>query len=101
MTKQTFNIKKKGNNFVAFDTIDKTRSYGSINIKTNKFTGDTRCLIALNEHLDKHLGETLEPLIDKVLDRIKEDVSFGDMTAIDELLRFLPTDILKGYLSEN
>jgi hypothetical protein len=55
MSEQTFKIRKVGGNFVAFDTIDKKRSYGRINIKTGKFVGDTRCLIVLNNHLDKFI----------------------------------------------
>jgi len=55
MSEQKFNIKKKGNTFVAFDTEDKKRSYGSINIKTGKFVGDTRCSLALYSHLEKFI----------------------------------------------
>jgi hypothetical protein len=101
MSTQTFNIKKVGGNFVAFDTIDKKRSYGRINIKTGKFVGDTRCLIVLNNHWDKEVYEKEEVLYDKVLDRIKEDVAIGDMTAIDELLKMLPKTALEGYLAED
>jgi len=32
------------------------------------------------------------------LERIKEDVISGDLTAIDELLNFVPEKYLKGYL---
>jgi len=46
-----FNIKKQGNNYVAFDTVDKTISYGRINIKTGKCVGGTLCFTALREHL--------------------------------------------------
>jgi len=49
---EKFKIKKQGYRFVAFDTIDKTKSYGWINIKTGQFVGDTRCQIALVEHLE-------------------------------------------------
>jgi len=101
MSTQTFNIKKVGGNFVAFDTIDKKRSYGRINIKTGKFVGDTRCLIVLYNHWDKEVYEKEEVLYDKVLDRIKEDVAIGDMTAIDELLKMLPKTALEGYLAED
>ena len=55
MSVQTFNIKKQGNYFVAFDTVDKKRSYGKINIKTGRFFGDTYCMIALDAHLEKYI----------------------------------------------
>ena len=41
-----------------------------------------------------------EELIDKVIARIKADIEVGDMTAIAELLTFIPETNLKGYLSE-
>jgi len=39
-------------------------------------------------------------LIDRVIDQIVLDVSNGDVTAIEEMLNNLPTDILVGYLPE-
>ncbi len=42
-----------------------------------------------------------QAVIDLVLERIKEDVRVGDMTAIDELLMFCPAKNLKGYLPED
>ena|ERR1035437_5990714 len=39
--------------------------------------------------------------IDMVLEKIKEDVANGDVTAIDELLMFCPSTNLKGYLCED
>ena len=101
MSEQKFNIRKVGGNFVAFDTVDKKRSYGRISIKTGKFCGDTRCIIALNEYWEKEVGDKREELYDKALDRIKEDVASGDMTAIDELLKMLPIEAVKGYLAED
>lgn len=41
-----------------------------------------------------------QELIDKVLDEIKRDVEKGDVTAIDELLKFCPAKNLKAYLPE-
>lgn len=101
MTTQNFNIRKVGGNFVAFDKIDKKRSYGRVSIKTGKFVGDTRCIIELTEHWEKEVHEKEEALYDKVLDRIKEDVYSGDMTAVDELLKMLPKKALIGYLAED
>jgi hypothetical protein len=101
--KQKFNIKKKGDNFVAFDLVDKKRSYGRINIKTGKFVGDTRCMIALHKHLDgikDKEEDTKQVLVDKVIEQIKEDVRLGDLTAVDELLKFVPEQNLKAYLPE-
>jgi len=101
MSEQKFNIKKVGANFVAFDIEDKKRSYGKINIKTGKFTGDTRCMIALTEYWDKEVYEKEEAFYDKVLDQIKKDVYSGDMTAVDELIKRLPKNVLEGYLAED
>ena len=39
-----------------------------------------------------------EVLIDQVLERIKEDVASGDVTAVAELLGFIPVENLKVYL---
>jgi len=100
MSVQTFNIKKQGGYFVAFDTVDTKRSYGKISIKTGKFIGDTRCLIALNNYWDKEVYDKREAFYDKVLDQIKQDVHSGDMTAVDELIKRLPIDVLKSYLPE-
>ena len=103
MSDQQFNIKKKGNKFVAYDLIEKGRTYGSINIKTEKFIGDTRCMIALHNHLDKFnetVEDTKQELVDKVIEQIKQDILDGDVSAIDELLKFVPVENLKGYLPE-
>ena len=42
-----------------------------------------------------------QPLIDKCIERIKQDVEAQDFTAIDELLKFVPVEYLKGFLSED
>lgn len=39
-------------------------------------------------------------LINAVLDQIQADVANGDLTAIEELIRNLPVDILQGFLPE-
>ena len=101
MSEQKFNIRKVGANFVAFDTEDKKRSYGRISIKTGKFVGDTRCMIALIDYWDKEVYEKEEAFYDKVLDQIKKDVYMGDMTAVDELIKRLPKKVLEGYLAED
>jgi hypothetical protein len=41
-----------------------------------------------------------DKLIDKVLEQIQEDISYGDLTAIAELLTFVPIENLEGYLPE-
>ena len=64
-----------------------------------------------NKELHSNLFEAIEEarekqkdlkqeLVDKCLEQIKDDVKGGDVTAIDELLMFLPTKYLKGYLPE-
>ena len=99
MSEQKFNIKKVGNSFVAYDTVDTIRSYGQINIKSGKFVGDTRCMIALQNHWTNEVGNKQEEIYDKVLEQIKKDVAEGDLTAVDELIRLVPREYLEGYLS--
>lgn len=41
-----------------------------------------------------------ENLIDLVLEQISKDIESGDLTAIEELLKAVPEENLKGYLSE-
>ncbi len=41
-----------------------------------------------------------QELIDKVLEQIKEDVSLGDLTAVEELIKAVPEENLKAYLPE-
>jgi hypothetical protein len=44
--------------------------------------------------------ETKVQLIDRVLAQVERDVYEGDLTAIEELLRFVPEQYLVGFLSE-
>jgi hypothetical protein len=41
-----------------------------------------------------------ENLINEVIEQIKYDILIGDVTAIDELLRFVPEINLIGYLPD-
>ena len=45
--------------------------------------------------------EDMDNLVDSVIEKIKEDIKDGDLTAIDELLRFVPNENLIGYLPED
>ena len=45
-------------------------------------------------------GLDRENLIDAVLDEIVRDVDNGDLTAIEEMLKSVPTKVLEGYLPE-
>jgi hypothetical protein len=92
---QTFVIKEEGNFFIAYDENEK-RCYGKININTGKFIGDTRCMIILYEMQENNK----QILIDRVIEEIKKDVADGDLTAVDELLKFVPIEYLKNYLPE-
>ena len=42
----------------------------------------------------------MSKLIERVLEQIKSDLSMGDLTAIEELLSFVPRENLIGYLPE-
>jgi hypothetical protein len=41
-----------------------------------------------------------QQLIDLVIEEIKKDIASGDVTALDELLQFVPLPSLKAYLPE-
>ena len=41
-----------------------------------------------------------DALINKVLEQIVSDVHNADLTAIEELIRFVPVVILEGFLPE-
>jgi hypothetical protein len=40
-------------------------------------------------------------LIDRVLEQIQKDIEDGDLTAIEELLTYVPYTYLTNYLPEN
>ena len=42
----------------------------------------------------------MNELLEAVLEQIKKDVESGDMTAIEELIKFIPQDRLVNFLSE-
>jgi frataxin-like iron-binding protein CyaY len=41
-----------------------------------------------------------ETLIDKVLEQIQEDINIQDLTCIEELIKSVPVENLRGFLSE-
>jgi hypothetical protein len=49
--------------------------------------------ITLKQHI-------MSKLIDRVIEEIKMDINSGDVTALDELLTFIPKENLIGYLPE-
>jgi len=42
----------------------------------------------------------MDKLIDQVINQVLRDVEYGDLTAIEELLRYVPRNNLEGYLDE-
>lgn len=40
-------------------------------------------------------------VIDKALEQIERDLISGDATAVEELLKKIPVELIKGYLSED
>ena len=42
----------------------------------------------------------MDKLIDLVIDQIADDLKDGDVTALEEMLRFVPKKYLAGYLTE-
>lgn len=49
----------------------------------------------------KLTGNQKEKLINEVIEQIKYDIAIGDLTAVDELLRFVPDINLVGYLPDD
>jgi hypothetical protein len=41
-----------------------------------------------------------QQIIDLVIEEMKKDIAGGDLTAIDELLQYVPEENLKAYLPE-
>lgn len=41
-----------------------------------------------------------DELVDAVLDAIVEDVNIGDLTAIEEMLKLVPQEVLVNFLPE-
>jgi hypothetical protein len=56
-------------------------------------------LIFFNE-VKQTKGRIMDKLIDLVIDQIAEDLQGSDLTALEEMLRFVPKKYLVGYLSE-
>ncbi len=52
------------------------------------------------EKVKEEIINKKQKLIDAVLEEIKKDVTYGDLTAIEELLKFCPTKNLISYLPE-
>ena len=44
--------------------------------------------------------EVSQELVDQVIEQIKQDIHDGDLTVLDELLKFIPEEFLKGSLPE-
>lgn len=67
-------------------------------MKTPQVTPDWRTGIYIGDGV---VAEQKYPsLIDRVLEQIKTDVEVGDVTAIEELLKQVPTQVLVDYLPE-
>jgi len=83
-----------------FDVGDKM---GEVSKKTGKFAGATVCMIELRNmykgFMDNKENEK-QKIVDDVISQMKKDFEEGDLTAIDELLKFVPIEFLKGYLPE-
>lgn len=61
--------------------------------------GSSSVMEAIAEAIEQQ-KENKQELIDRCLIEIEEDVKNGDLTAIDELLKFIPSKNLKAYLPE-
>lgn len=43
----------------------------------------------------------MEKIIEKVIEQIREDIRYGEIEALEELLSFLPKENLIAYLPED
>ena len=77
MTTKEFKIKKQGNYFVAFDSINDKISYGRINIKTGQCIGGTHCFEALRNHLESKRPTVVKKSY-KIWVVIEEQTTFSD-----------------------
>ena len=48
--------------------------------------------------IEYNAEENLQRLVDMSIEKIKQDIRDGDLTVIDELLKFLPVERLEGFL---
>lgn len=74
-----------------------------MSITTGRFSGATVAMTELHKEFEKRYGnkeDKIQSIVDKCLERIKQDVEAGDLTAIDELLKSVPVEDLKGFLPE-
>jgi hypothetical protein len=96
-TEKTFKFKKQGNNYVAFDAIDKTISYGRINIKTGECVGGTLCFTALREYLASK--KVVAKVTYKLWVNIEKHVEYTDGTDTYEDLKNEETRSVGEYNS--
>jgi hypothetical protein len=89
MSTEKFNIKKKGNSFVAFDLVDPKVSYGSISIKTGKFVGGTRCMLQLIEHLEANK----KPVNYVQSVQISLDIAIPEGLTSDDVTQFIENEV--------
>lgn len=81
--------------------------YGELNLagfkRTYKPSGTKADVTrSIKKRIREWLENTDKPdqIINDVIEQMKADIAEGDLTAIEELLGFVDTDKLKGYLSE-
>lgn len=54
-----------------------------------------------NQTYEPHSSEAISPLVDAVIEEIKSDLEWNDLTCLDELLRFVPRKFLIGFLRDD
>jgi hypothetical protein len=83
------------------DDMEEGKVIAKIDLVTGKVTyNDERAMS------DSYAQEIIEEarkqvLLDRVIEKIKEDFAGGDISAVEELLSFVPKKNLVGYLSED
>jgi hypothetical protein len=97
-TKISYNPRVQPNWVCDGEIVDKGRYDVLYSFENGVYHNDVKFSINTLDGMEE--TEDLDNLIDSVIEQIKEDIKDGDLTAIDELLRFVPKENLIGYLPE-
>ena len=57
-------------------------------------------LIVCFQIVEVNIMNEMQELVDKVIGQIQLDIDSGDVTALEELLKRVPTKVLESYLPE-
>jgi hypothetical protein len=67
---------------------------------TNKVLVDNNAIDTKNWKVVENVEELKQELVDEVIENLKKDIKSGDLTVLDELLKFIPNKNLVQSLDE-